>query len=104
MALALRGGGWERERKKDRGEVRADDGTGLNTAVQGDIWSVPVGKVHLPGPVAFALPLSFPPRPCFVSPYSNKRLALLYPFLSQSERMCLETVAEGAILFLKKKH
>lgn len=28
---------------------------------------------------------------------------MLFPSLSQNEGVCLETVAEGAILFLKKK-
>lgn len=89
--------------KRERAGVRIDSKTRLNFAVQGAIWSVPFGKAHLAGSLAFLLFSFLPPRPLLYPLHSNKRLLLLHLSLSQNERMCLETVAEGAILFLKKK-
>lgn len=48
-------------------------------------------------PTSLCLPLIY--VPCIVT----RGFLLLFLSLSQNEGMCLETVAEGAILFLKKK-
>lgn len=73
--------------------------------VRGAFGQFHCGEAHLTMPSTSLLQPHFSYLPASVpcSLYSNKSLSLLFPSLSQNERMCLETVAEGAILFLKKK-
>lgn len=78
---------------------------GIHCWVRGASGQFHLGEIHLPVPLASQpvphIPLSLPLFcvPCIVT----RGFLLLFPSLSQNEGMCLETVAEGAILFLKKK-
>ena len=77
---------------------------GIHRWVRGAFGQFYLGEIYLPVPLASQpVPHISLPAPVLCSLIVTRGFLLLFPSLSQYEGMCLETVAEGAILFLKKK-